>query len=128
MKPIYFIGDEAKLERAILNITRNAIKYTDDGGCIKVGFKKTKEEASIDIEDNGIGIPEKDLPNIFERFYRVDKARSRNEGGTGLGLPIAKWIVEAHNGRIEVKSELGKGSIFSITLPLKTKKKLLPQK
>jgi signal transduction histidine kinase len=114
---LIIMGDEAKLERVILNLVRNAIKYNQDNGWVKIWFEEDKDEVKIIIKDNGIGIPEKDLPNIFERFYRVDKARSRAEGGTGLGLAIAKWITEAHGGKITVASEQDKGSAFTVHLP-----------
>lgn len=116
------MGDEAKLEKLFLNIIRNAIKYTDQKGEIRVKMKKEPDKARISVKDNGIGIPEKDLPFIFERFYRADKARSRAEGGTGLGLSICKWIVESHKGEIKVESALGKGSEFIVILPLDYKK------
>ena len=118
LKKIIIKGDEAKLDKIFINLVRNAIKYTDNNGWVKIYINKENKEAVIRILDNGIGIPEKDLSNIFERFYRVDKARSRAEGGTGLGLAISKWIVEAHNGKIEVKSEEGIGSEFIVRLPL----------
>jgi len=110
-------GDEAKLDKLFINIIRNAIKYTDDRGKIVILAKKEKGNIFVSIKDNGIGIPEEDLPYIFERFYRVDKARSRKEGGTGLGLSICKWIVEAHKGSIEVVSKEGEGSNFIIRFP-----------
>lgn len=115
---INIIGDEQKIEKMVLNIIRNAIKYTDIGGWIKVSLEEKNKIANIIIEDNGIGIPELDLPYIFERFYRVDKARSRQEGGTGLGLSICKWIAEAHNGSIKVESKEGKGTKFTLELPI----------
>jgi len=111
------MGDETKLEKLLLNIVRNAIKYNEDNGWIKIWTERGEKEAKIFVEDNGIGIPEQDLPYIFERFYRVDKARSKSEGGTGLGLAICKWIAEAHNGKINVESKLGQGSKFIIYLP-----------
>ncbi len=110
-------GDEAKLEKLFLNIVRNAIKYTEKNGKIGISTKKNNGIAEVIIKDTGIGIPEQDLPYIFERFYRVDKARSRAEGGTGLGLSICKWIAEAHRGSIKVKSKLGTGSVFTVSLP-----------
>ncbi len=113
------MGDEAKLEKLLLNIVRNAIKYNKENGWVKIWTEKINDEARIIVEDNGLGIPRQDLPYIFERFYRVDKSRSRNEeGGTGLGLSIAKWIAEAHKGKISAESTLGKGSKFTIHLPL----------
>ncbi len=115
---INIIGDEKKLEKLLLNIIRNATKYTNIGGWIRVHLEKDNKIAKIIIEDNGIGIPKNDLPYIFERFYRVDKARSRQEGGTGLGLSICKWIAEAHNGNIKVESEEDRGTKFTIELPI----------
>ena len=115
---INIVGDEQKLEKLLLNIIRNAIKYTDVGGWINVHLEEKDKVAKIIVEDNGIGIPKSDLPYIFERFYRVDKARSRQEGGTGLGLSICKWIAEAHGGSIKVESTEGKGSKFTLELPV----------
>ncbi len=115
---INIIGDETKLEKLLLNIVRNSIKYTDVGGWIKISLEKDDDKARIIVEDNGIGIPKEDLPFIFERFYRVDKARSRDEGGTGLGLSICKWIAEAHGGNIKTESKEGKGTKFIVTLPV----------
>jgi len=117
LKNLEIMGDEDKLEKLFLNILRNAIKYTNKKGRIKISLEKGNEEARVVVEDSGIGIPREDLPYIFERFYRVDKARSRKEGGTGLGLSICKWIAEAHGGYISVESELSKGSNFTIHLP-----------
>lgn len=116
-KNLFIWGDEARIEKMILNIIRNAIKYTDKNGRIKIAVKSVDKKAVISIEDNGVGIPKEDQDYIFERFYRVDKARSRAEGGTGLGLAICKWIAEAHRGSIKVESTLGEGSKFTITLP-----------
>ncbi len=118
---IEIIGDETKLEKLLLNIVRNAIKYTEEAGTIEIRTQKDNEFVRLIVKDTGIGIPAADLPYIFERFYRVDKARSRKEGGTGLGLSICKWIVEAHGGNITVASELNKGSVFTINLPLNAK-------
>lgn len=114
---LFVKGDESKLEKLLLNIVRNAIKYTEENGLIELFIEKKIKGISITIKDNGIGIPRQDLPYVFERFYRVDKARSRQEGGTGLGLSICKWIVEAHGGSISVDSELGRGTQFVVFLP-----------
>lgn len=115
-KDILINGDKDKIEQVIQNILSNAIKYTPESGIISITTKVEEDYISIEIEDNGIGIPKEDLPRIFERFYRVDKARSRDAGGTGLGLSIAKHIVEEHGGNIYLDSEVGKGSIFKIKL------------
>ena len=115
--PIWVEIDTDKMTQVIDNILNNAIKYSPDGGKIKVGMKTTDAQLIISISDEGLGIPKKDLPRIFDRFYRVDKARSRAKGGTGLGLAIAKEIVKQHKGFIWAKSEYGKGSTFTIVLP-----------
>lgn len=109
--------DNDKMTQVIENILNNAIKYSPDGGIIRVKMKTTDSQLIISISDQGLGIPKKDLPLIFDRFYRVDKARSRAQGGTGLGLAIAKEIVKQHNGFIWAKSDYGKGSTFTIVLP-----------
>ena len=109
--------DTDKMTQVIDNILNNAIKYSPDGGKITVSMKTTDTQLIDSISDQGLGIPKKDLPLIFDRFYRVDKARSRAQGGTGLGLSIAKEIVKQHNGFIWAKSEYGKGSTFTIVLP-----------
>ena len=115
--PIWVEIDTDKMTQVIDNILNNVIKYSPDGGKIKVGMKTTDAQLIISISDEGLGIPKKDLPRIFDRFYRVDKARSRAQGGTGLGLAIAKEIVKQHKGFIWAKSEYGKGSTFTIVLP-----------
>ena len=109
--------DTDKMTQVIDNILNNAIKYSPDGGKITVNMKTTDDQMILSISDQGLGIPKEDLPKIFDRFYRVDKARSRAQGGTGLGLAIAKEIVKQHNGFIWAKSEYGKGSTFTIVLP-----------
>jgi two-component system sensor histidine kinase VicK len=111
-------GDKDKIEQVLQNILTNAIKYTPQNGIISVDVKKQKKYVLISISDNGVGIPKEDIPRIFERFYRVDKARSRDMGGTGLGLSIAKHIVEEHGGDILVQSEVEKGTTFKIKLPV----------
>lgn len=115
-------GDKDRIEQVILNVVSNAIKYTPDGGRIRINAKNQGENVSIQVEDNGIGIPEKDIPRLFERFYRVDKARSRKMGGTGLGLAIAKEIILAHHGDIRVESQQDLGTKVTITLPREQKK------
>ena len=116
-------GDRDGIERVITNIVTNSIKYTPEKGNIKVYVGAVYDDAYIKIIDNGIGIPKEDLPRVFERFYRVDKARSREMGGTGLGLPIAKEIIEANGGSIDMKSDVGKGTEVVIKVPLKKDKK-----
>ena len=108
--------DTDKMTQVIDNILNNAIKYSPDGGKITVSMKTTDDQMILSISDQGLGIPKEDLPKIFDRFYRVDKARSRAQGGTGLGLAIAKEIVKQHNGFIWAKSEYGKSSTFTIVL------------
>jgi signal transduction histidine kinase len=112
------LADEKTLGQALSNLVDNAIKYTEEGGRITISVKVDAGLVRVDVADTGIGIPESDLPRIFERFYRVDKARSRELGGTGLGLSIVKHIVQAHGGEVKVESVLGKGSTFSLTLPV----------
>lgn len=109
--------DTDKMTQVIDNILNNAIKYSPDGGKITVSMKTTDDQMILSISDQGLGIPKQDLPRIFDRFYRVDRARSRAQGGTGLGLTIAKEIIKQHNGFIWAKSEYGKGSTFTIVLP-----------
>ena len=106
------------MTQVIVNLLDNAIKYTNKGGAIIISAKVVDRFLQIEVTDNGIGISEKDLPRIFERFYRADKGRSRELGGTGLGLSIVKHIVQAHGGHVWVKSVLGEGSTFSFTIPL----------
>ena len=109
--------DTDKMTQVIDNILNNAIKYSPDGGKITVSMKTTDDQMILSIKDQGLGIPKQDLPKIFDRFYRVDRARSRAQGGSGLGLAIAKEIIKQHNGFIWAKSEYGKGSTFTIVLP-----------
>ncbi|HOR86684.1 MAG TPA: ATP-binding protein, partial [Bacillota bacterium] len=116
-------GDTDKFKQMLINLVDNAIKYTPEGGKVRVEAYNQGDKASVDkivikVRDNGIGIPKLQIPRLFERFYRVDKARSRNVGGTGLGLAIVKHIVILFNGEIEVESEVGKGTEFKIILPV----------
>ena len=110
--------DERRLLHAIRNIIDNAVKFTPVGGTIVISAKEDQSKVIITVSDTGIGIPQDEVSRIFERFYRVDRGRSRKFGGTGLGLPLAKAIVESHNGTIAVESVLGKGCKFTIELPL----------
>ena len=111
-------GSRYRLEQALVNLLANAVKFNRSGGSVRAETLRDTTQASILISDTGVGIPSSDLPRIFERFYRVDKARSRQVGGTGLGLSIVKHIVERMDGNVSASSELGKGSVFKITLPL----------
>jgi two-component system, OmpR family, phosphate regulon sensor histidine kinase PhoR len=116
-KPVYIEGDVHRLKQVFINIISNAISYTPNQGGVYISLAKTGSTVLTEIRDTGIGIEAGEIPRIFERFYRVDKARSRNSGGTGLGLAIVKHLVEAHKGTISVKSEVGKGTTFIIELP-----------
>jgi two-component system phosphate regulon sensor histidine kinase PhoR len=116
---LYVEADEDRLRQIVMNLLSNGINYTPDGGRVSVKVEGLGDDhIRISISDSGIGIPKKDLPRIFERFYRVDKARSRSSGGTGLGLSIVKHLVELHKGTISVTSSLGVGSTFIIELPV----------
>jgi len=115
---VMILGDEDRLKQLILNLVDNGIKYTLPGGTVRLSLSKESSWAHLIVADTGIGIPPEDLPHIFDRFYRVDKARSRAQGGSGLGLAIAKWVVQAHGGAIQVDSTPGQGTTFRITLPL----------
>ena len=111
--------DAVKVMQAVMNLIDNAIKYTEKGGHVWVTLQKSGANAAISIKDDGSGIPESDLPHLFDRFYRVDKARARGTGGSGLGLHIARTIALLHGGSIEVQSEEGVGSVFTLYLPIK---------
>ncbi len=115
---VILIGDRDKFKQMLLNLVYNAVKYTEPNGAVLVSSIKEKHNLIIKVKDTGIGISKEDLPRIFERFYRVDKARNRNSGGTGLGLAIVKHIAISFNGTIDVKSTLGKGTTFIITIPI----------
>ncbi|MGB9343170.1 sensor histidine kinase, partial [Trichococcus sp.] len=110
--------DPNRLKQILANLINNAVVYTQAGGHITVTVERTAEQVRLHVADNGIGIPEADLGRVFERFYRVDRARSRNSGGTGLGLSIVKYLVENMNGTVTVASKQGKGTTFTVTLPL----------
>jgi two-component system sensor histidine kinase SenX3 len=115
--PVTVRGSSKDLALMVRNLLDNAVRYTPQGGRIAVELAENGGRVSLAVADTGIGIPSRDLPRIFERFYRVDRARSRETGGTGLGLSIARHVVEQHGGRIGARSELGRGSTFTVTLP-----------
>jgi len=112
------MGDTDRLKQLLLNLVDNARKYTPQGGKVTLGLRRAEGWAVLTVTDTGMGIPTQDLPHIFERFYRVDKARSRAAGGAGLGLSIVQWIVQAHGGKISVQSEPGHGTTFTVRLAL----------
>lgn len=114
---IAVLADDEALSQVLDNLVDNAVKYTQNGGAILLSWSRMGPRVQLQVEDNGPGIPERDLPRIFERFYRVDKARSRQLGGTGLGLAIVKHLVQAMNGTIKVRSQVGRGTTFTINLP-----------
>lgn len=115
--PVVVSGDEGRLRQLLLILLDNALKYTDPGGRVELSLRGSDHHARLVVADTGIGIPTADLPHIFERFYRVDRAREHESGGTGLGLAIAQWIVQAHRGTIKAESQVGKGTSFQIELP-----------
>lgn len=112
------LGDADRLRQMIINLLNNAVQYTPPGGRIEMGLRCLGKEAELRISDTGQGIAPDDLPHIFDRFYRADKARARSSGGTGLGLSIVRWVVDAHNGDIDVESTPGQGATFRVRLPL----------
>ena len=116
-KQLTFEADEEKIKQILLNLLTNAISYTPEKGTVSLKIKESEDNVCLQVQDTGIGISKEALPRIFERFYRVDKDRSRDTGGTGLGLAIVKHIVEVHQGEITVESELGKGTTFSVLVP-----------
>ncbi len=115
---VYVEGDRSHLQQVVVNLVANAIKYTQDGGEVEVRVLRTANSAVLEVSDNGVGIPDYALPHVFERFYRADKARSRESGGAGLGLAIVKAICTAHGAELSVTSGEGQGSAFSVKLPL----------
>ena len=116
--PVYVFADGGRLQQVLHNLIENALQYTDPGGRIRVGVAAAPGEALLSVSDTGIGIPEADVPYVFERFFRSKRSRSTNPGGSGLGLSIVRWIVEAHKGRVTVESAVGKGSTFTVHLPV----------
>jgi len=117
-EPCEILGLEDHILRAIMNLLDNAINYTPEDGKVKIGCRRKNGQVEVEVSDNGIGIPEEHLPRIFERFYRVDKARSRELGGTGLGLAIVKHVMNIHNGSVRAESEEGRGSRFTLIFPI----------
>jgi signal transduction histidine kinase len=113
------VGDAERLSQVVTNLLTNAIQFNRDQGNIRISVDASDSSALIQVADTGEGISSEDLPHIFERFYRADKSRSRAEGRNGLGLAICKAIVDAHGGSIEVASQVGTGSTFTVKLPLK---------
>ncbi len=111
-------GDRGRIEQVLINMVSNAIKYTRDGGKVKITAGAKDGKVWCSVRDNGIGIPKQDVDRVFDRFYRVDKARSRESGGTGLGLSIANEIVSRHNGNIQLESKAGRGTVITVTLPV----------
>jgi signal transduction histidine kinase len=114
--PVY--GDKNRIKQCLVNLTTNAIAYSDEGGTVTLAYDLTGNTARISVADTGRGIPPKDLPHVFERFYRIDKSRNHLTGGMGIGLSITRAIAEAHGGSIAVESTVGRGSVFTITLPV----------
>jgi len=114
---VYVMGDQDRLKQLFINLIDNAIKYTPEGGQVTMSLAKLNGFAQFEVKDTGLGIPAEDLPHIFDRFYRVDKGRARTQGGSGLGLSIAKWVAQAHGGDILVESEVGVGTTFTVSLP-----------
>ena len=115
---IFVLGDSQRLSQVLLNLISNAIQHTNSGGKIAVSLRKQRQSALVSVTDNGEGIPKEELAYVFNRLYRVEKSRSRDQGGSGLGLSIAKSLVEAHSGKIWVESEEGFGAAFKFSLPL----------
>jgi two-component system phosphate regulon sensor histidine kinase PhoR len=111
--------DEHRLQEVIYNLLDNAVKYSQPEGRVRIKAERTGDRLRLSISDEGIGIPARDLPRIFERFYRADKARSRELGGTGLGLSIVKHITELHGGYVEAESEVGLGTTINVVLPIR---------
>jgi signal transduction histidine kinase len=115
---VQVVGDEARLIQLLMNLLSNALTYTGAGGKVTLRVTATGSDAQLTVSDTGIGIAPEHIAHIFERFYRVDTARSRATGGTGLGLSIAEWVVRMHHGTIHVESQPGQGSTFIVQLPL----------
>jgi signal transduction histidine kinase len=119
------MGDKMRLQQLFTNLIDNAVKFTPDGGSIRILAERDGDFAKVEVADTGMGIPKEEQENIFKRFYRVDKSRSKEIGGVGLGLSIAEWIAHAHQGKIEVKSQLSQGSTFIVYFPLQKQQQIL---
>lgn len=119
-EPVRAFVDSDRLQQVFHNLLENAMRYTEPGGSIRIRLTSVPAEARMEVSDTGIGIPQDDLPYVFERFFRSDRARRAYSGGSGLGLSIVRWIVEAHKGVVEVQSQPGKGTTFTVKLPLVT--------
>jgi two-component system, OmpR family, sensor kinase len=119
LEPVQVIGDADRLKQLLLILLDNALKYTPSGGHVTIGLRQSVGGSEIMVQDTGVGIAAEDLPRVFERFYRADPARSRDAGGTGLGLPIARWIVEQHRGSIHIASVPGEGTTVTVSLPIR---------
>jgi two-component system phosphate regulon sensor histidine kinase PhoR len=111
-------ADRERVHQVLFNLMDNAVRFTPSGGEVTVSAERHNGSVEISVADTGVGISPEHLPRLFERFYRVDTARSRDDGGTGIGLAIARSVVEAHGGHLEARSELGKGSVFTFDLPV----------
>ncbi len=125
-EPVRVNGDEDRLKQLLLILIDNALKYTPAGGQVTIGLRHSETGAELLVRDTGVGIAPEDVPHVFERFYRADPGRSRDPGGTGLGLPIAQWIVEQHGGKIALESQPGHGTLVSVLLPLPDRSSLIP--
>jgi signal transduction histidine kinase len=117
IEPVTVRGDADRLKQLLLNLCENAIKYTPEGGRVMIGIRRAVNVALVTVADSGIGIAAGDLTHVFERFYRADPARTRNPGGSGLGLSIAQWIAEEHAGKIDIASQLGRGTVATVRIP-----------
>jgi two-component system, OmpR family, sensor kinase len=118
LEPASVQGDPDRLKQLVVALLDNAIKYTPDGRAVTIGLQRNGTEVAVTVRDEGVGIPLEDLPRVFERFYRADPARARDPGGTGLGLAIARWIAEQHGGKLELASEIGRGTTATVRLPI----------
>ena len=118
--PVIAFVDPGRMQQVLHNLIENSMRYTPPGGSVRVRLSTTRQEARIEVADTGVGIPEKDLPFVFERFFRSDRARRAYSGGSGLGLSIVRWIVEAHKGKVEISSTVDKGTTVVVKLPLVT--------